>query len=138
MLSTSDDICMPIIDAKLTSSLIVLLSPHMQVQPIIDIPGYGDRAAELMCQKLKITSQNDTKKLAEAKAEVYLKGFTHGTLIVGPHKGQAVRYEHVWYEQLSANSVALSGPSSIAVPSCKGGIAFQCSASLALNGALNS
>ncbi|KAK9795569.1 hypothetical protein WJX73_002580 [Symbiochloris irregularis] len=62
-----------------------------EVQPIINIPGYGDKAAELMCQKLKISSQNDTKKLAEAKAEVYLKGFTHGTLIVGPHKGQPVQ-----------------------------------------------
>jgi hypothetical protein len=34
--------------------------------------------------------QNDTKKLAEAKALVYLKGFTDGVLRVGPHAGKKV------------------------------------------------
>ncbi len=35
--------------------------------------------------------QNDTKKLAEAKQLVYLKGFTDGVLIVGEYAGKKVR-----------------------------------------------
>ena len=62
----------------------------VQVQPIIHIEGFGDRAAEAVCQEMKITSQNDTKKLAEAKAATYLKGFTLGVMLVGPHKGKKV------------------------------------------------
>ncbi len=60
------------------------------IVPIIDIPGFGDRTAEKVCADLKIGSQNDTKKLAEAKALVYLKGFTDGVLTVGPHAGKKV------------------------------------------------
>jgi hypothetical protein len=44
-----------------------------EVVPIIDIPGYGDKAAQLVCEQLKIQSQNDTAKLTEAKGMVYLK-----------------------------------------------------------------
>lgn len=43
------------------------------------------------CLDLKVQSQNDTKKLAEAKQQVYLKGFTDGVLLAGPHKGEKVR-----------------------------------------------
>ena len=65
--------------------------------PIMDVPEYGKLAAGIftilfclyslnssnhfqvhMCQKLGITSQNDRKKLEEAKKEVYLKGFYQG------------------------------------------------------------
>jgi len=35
-------------------------------------------------------AQNDTKKLAEAKQLVYLKGFTDGVLIVGEYAGKKV------------------------------------------------
>ncbi len=58
--------------------------------PIINIPGYGDRAAEKVCTDMKIQSQNDRDKLDEAKKQVYLKGFTEGVLIVGPHSGKRV------------------------------------------------
>ena len=36
-------------------------------------------------------SQNDAKKLAEAKQQVYLKGFTDGVMLAGPHKGEKAR-----------------------------------------------
>ena len=43
------------------------------------------------CLDLRVQSQNDTKKLAEAKQLVYLRGFTDGVLLAGPHKGEKVR-----------------------------------------------
>lgn len=46
--------------------------------PIIEIPGYGNLSAQSVCEKHKIQSQNDADKLAEAKNEVYLKGFYEG------------------------------------------------------------
>jgi len=61
-----------------------------KVVPIIDIPGIGTAAAEKMCKEMKIQSQNDTKKLAEAKQIVYLKGFTDGVLVTGPYAGKKV------------------------------------------------
>ena len=75
----------------------------LQVIPIINIPGFGDKAAEKVCTDMKIQSQNDREKLEEAKKQVYLKGFTDGVLTVGPHAGKKVGvysstpYDAYWY-----------------------------------------
>ncbi|VAH18178.1 unnamed protein product [Triticum turgidum subsp. durum] len=58
--------------------------------PIIDIPGLGDKSAEKVCVDLKITSQYDKEKLAEAKRMTYLKGFTEGVMVVGEYNGRKV------------------------------------------------
>ncbi|KAM3925797.1 leucine--tRNA ligase, cytoplasmic [Leptodactylus fuscus] len=59
--------------------------------PIIDIPGYGSLSAPLVCDELKIQSQNDREKLAEAKEKVYLKGFYEGVMLVNEYKGKKVQ-----------------------------------------------
>lgn len=70
------------------------ITPEMvmpfQVVPIIEIPGYGNASAEFMCKKLKISSFNDTSKLAQAKDETYLKGFTSGIMTVGKYNSYKV------------------------------------------------
>ena len=62
-----------------------------EVVPIIEIPGYGDKSAEFMVNKLKIQSCKDVDKLKQAKEETYLKGFTDGIMLVGEYKGQKVQ-----------------------------------------------
>lgn len=59
--------------------------------PIINIPEFGDLCAPTVCAALKIRSQNDRALLDEAKHRTYLKGFTDGVLLVGPHAGAPVR-----------------------------------------------
>eukprot|EP00252_Welwitschia_mirabilis_P016916 TRINITY_DN37672_c0_g1_i1.p1 TRINITY_DN37672_c0_g1~~TRINITY_DN37672_c0_g1_i1.p1 ORF type:complete len:1138 (+),score=208.54 TRINITY_DN37672_c0_g1_i1:127-3540(+) len=61
-----------------------------EVIPIINIPEFGGKSAEKVCIDLKIKSQNDKDKLAEAKKLTYLKGFTEGTMIVGEYEGKKV------------------------------------------------
>ncbi|KAJ4846934.1 hypothetical protein Tsubulata_010336 [Turnera subulata] len=63
----------------------------IEVVPVVDIPGFGDKAAEKVCLDLKIKSQNDKEKLAEAKRLTYLKGFTEGTMTVGEFAGRKVQ-----------------------------------------------
>lgn len=59
--------------------------------PILDVPGFGQLSAQAVCDELKIQSQNDREKLAEAKEKVYLKGFYEGVLLVGKYKGKKIQ-----------------------------------------------
>lgn len=58
--------------------------------PVLSTPKYGSMAAETLCTELKIQSQKDTIKLAEAKDLAYKEGFYSGTMLVGDFKGEAV------------------------------------------------
>ncbi|KAK1567022.1 hypothetical protein Q3G72_007314 [Acer saccharum] len=62
-----------------------------EIIPVINIPEFGDKPAEKLCTDLKIKSQNDKEKLAEAKRLTYLRGFTDGTMLVGEYAGQKVQ-----------------------------------------------
>ena len=68
----------------------LMLSWVLQV-PIIDIPGIGTLSAPSVCATLKVTSQNDTEKLREAKEMIYLKAFYEGIMVVGPYSGKKVQ-----------------------------------------------
>ena len=48
-------------------------------------------SAPSVCASLKVTSQNDTEKLREAKEMIYLKAFYEGVMVVGPYAGKKVQ-----------------------------------------------
>jgi len=95
--SDSPDDYMALLDLKLKPALRAKFGVKdewvlpFNVIPIINIPEFGDKSAEKVCVDLKIKSQNDKDKLAEAKRLTYLKGFTDGTMIVGEFKGTKVQ-----------------------------------------------
>ncbi|XP_055388671.1 LOW QUALITY PROTEIN: leucine--tRNA ligase-like [Condylostylus longicornis] len=74
----------------------------MDVIEIIEIPGLGRRAAVDVCIAKKIKSQNDKILLAEAKEEVYKKGFYEGIMLLGNHGwrktcgGSVVGFSGTW------------------------------------------
>eukprot|EP01135_Chromosphaera_perkinsii_P012079 Nk52_evm17s2579 gene=Nk52_evmTU17s2579 len=67
-----------------------MIMPY-EVIPIMEIEGYGDKAAVAICDEMKIKSQNDRDALLKAKETLYLKGFYEGVLIVGDFKGNKVK-----------------------------------------------
>ncbi len=62
-----------------------------EVVPCVRIEEFGDACAPVVCEKLKIKSQNDKVKLEEAKHQTYLKGFTDGVMLLGAFKGRPVK-----------------------------------------------
>ena len=64
---------------------------HGRCSPTAEIPGYGDKSAVTMCERLDIKSTKDTLKLKAAKDEVYLKGFYEGIMLVGECAGMKVK-----------------------------------------------
>ncbi|GAB2293376.1 hypothetical protein Dimus_027575 [Dionaea muscipula] len=62
-----------------------------EIISIIEIPGFGEKPAEKVCNDMKIKSQNEKEKLAEAKKLTYLKGFTEGIMLVEEFKGRKVQ-----------------------------------------------
>ena len=62
-----------------------------EVVPCVHIPEFGDACAPIVCEQLKIKSQNEKVKLEEAKHRTYLKGFTDGIMIQGVFKGEPVK-----------------------------------------------
>ena len=61
------------------------------VVPCVRIPEFGDACAPIVCEQLKIQSQNDKAKLEEAKHRTYLKGFTDGVMLRGVYEGEPVK-----------------------------------------------
>lgn len=57
---------------------------------ILEVPEYSRLSGVTAYELFKISSMNDKEKLAEAKAEVYQKGFYSGKLLVGEWAGNSV------------------------------------------------
>ncbi|ORM40002.1 Leucine--tRNA ligase [Babesia sp. Xinjiang] len=62
----------------------------LDIVPVIDIPGLGKCAAELVCQQEKVVSSKDAVKLERCKEILYKRGFYEGVMAVGPYSGRKV------------------------------------------------
>ena len=78
---------------RLTLHLLLFFFFSFHVQT--EIPGYGDKSAVTMCERLDIKSTKDKDKLKAAKDEVYLKGFYEGIMLVGECAGMKVSFTFV-------------------------------------------
>jgi leucyl-tRNA synthetase len=58
--------------------------------PVLSTPAYGEMSAPALIKQLKIQSQKDTVRLAEAKELAYKEGFYKGTMSIGEFKGMPV------------------------------------------------
>ncbi|PVF99305.1 leucyl-tRNA synthetase [Serendipita vermifera] len=58
--------------------------------PVLSTPAYGEMSAPTLIKQLKIQSQKDTVRLAEAKELAYKEGFYKGTMSIGEFKGMPV------------------------------------------------
>ncbi|GIX60984.1 leucyl-tRNA synthetase [Babesia caballi] len=58
--------------------------------PVIEIPGLGTCAAQLLCQQEKVASNKDSVKLERCKEVLYKRGFYEGIMAVGPYTGRKV------------------------------------------------
>jgi leucyl-tRNA synthetase len=59
--------------------------------PIIEIPEFGNLSALKVVDEMKIQSQKDKEKLAQAKEKIYMKGFYEGVMLVGMGNGMKVQ-----------------------------------------------
>ena len=62
----------------------------LKILPLIQTPSYGNLTAKFLVEKLKISSPNDTKQLAEAKELAYKEGFYQGVMCYGEFSGDKV------------------------------------------------
>lgn len=58
--------------------------------PVLSTPTYGEMSAPALYKLLKIQSQKDTVRLAEAKELAYKEGYYKGTMLIGEFKGMPV------------------------------------------------
>ena len=70
------------------------------IRSVIKTEKYGDLAAKQVVEQLKIVSQKDKIKLAEAKDLVYKEGFYHGTMCQGEFSGLSVQVAKPLVKQL--------------------------------------
>ena len=61
-----------------------------EIVPIINVPGYGDACAPLLCEQFKVGTHKEKDKLTLCKGEAYKKGFYTGVMTAGPFKGLPV------------------------------------------------
>eukprot|EP01054_Gregarina_sp_Poly1_P010164 Gregarina_sp_Poly_1__10163@NODE_698_length_6704_cov_82_277535_g526_i0_p1_GENE_NODE_698_length_6704_cov_82_277535_g526_i0NODE_698_length_6704_cov_82_277535_g526_i0_p1_ORF_typecomplete_len1124_score183_98tRNAsynt_1/PF00133_22/8_1e89tRNAsynt_1g/PF09334_11/2_7e11tRNAsynt_1g/PF09334_11/69tRNAsynt_1g/PF09334_11/2_7e17tRNAsynt_1e/PF01406_19/3tRNAsynt_1e/PF01406_19/2e12Anticodon_1/PF08264_13/5_4e10tRNAsynt_1d/PF00750_19/2_2tRNAsynt_1d/PF00750_19/29tRNAsynt_1f/PF01921_18/0_22_NODE_698_length_6704_cov_82_ len=79
------------------------------VVEVLEIPGYGCRAAADLCEKRKVNSWKDEDKLKEIKQELYIKSFYEGIMIIGQHNGKQVKdVKETIKEEMIANNEALN------------------------------